>query len=447
MLRFSVRQVWRFSNIFQIDSQRIPHTRFFLHNVHIERISNLTGRKRVVGRKAGRLSRLSAYEEDMLACFKTYKEKMGDLLVPQAFIVPSGDSSWPNTQWGRRLGRAVNRIRKLLKFQATEQIMSAEMIEGLHEIGFVQDVTQYKWDHEVLPSLRQFEKLHGNSDVPSHFVVPEGDEAWPKAAWGRKLGLTVVDMRAGKTFVSQMVESRSELEKLDFCFTSIPDRDWAEKILPALHVHRQKFGHCVVKQFFKIPSCQPWPTKAWGMPLGHIVRDIRLRKAYLKQATRDKKILNTIDFAWNRSATVWTEQVIPAIRVYSQVFKNGFIQRNFVVPSEDPWPERAWAMKLGTVIGEVRNRGTYFRHFGRDAELLDELGFGLRLSQSAWQNRVAPLLDIYERQYGDSKEISDNFIIPSEAPWPEDMWGVRLGLIVKRNFPQLSTGSVLEKMN
>ncbi|KAG2941676.1 hypothetical protein PC119_g10844 [Phytophthora cactorum] len=32
--------------------------------------------------------------------------------------------------------------------------------------GFLQDVAQFKWYHIYLPSLRQFWKLYGNTDVP-----------------------------------------------------------------------------------------------------------------------------------------------------------------------------------------------------------------------------------------------------------------------------------------
>ncbi|KAG3049460.1 hypothetical protein PI125_g26578 [Phytophthora idaei] len=125
------------------------------------------------------------------------------------------------------------------------------MIEGLEKIGFVQDASQFKWDHYVLPSLRQFEKLYGSMDVPKHFVVPEGDEAWPRVAWGRRLGFVVAAMRSGKVYASQMAESKEQLEKLEFCTTSIAEHDWTEKILPSPKTYRREFGHCIVRSNFK----------------------------------------------------------------------------------------------------------------------------------------------------------------------------------------------------
>ncbi|KAG6949049.1 hypothetical protein JG687_00015109 [Phytophthora cactorum] len=114
-------------------------------------------------------------------------------------------------------------------------------------------------DHILLPSLRQFWKLYGNTDVPYQFVVPEGDDAWPKLAWGRRLGLTAAAMRAGKAYASELKE---ELERLRFFSTTVYERDWTEKILPSFKTHQQEFGHCLVRLDFKVLSCHPWSTMA-----------------------------------------------------------------------------------------------------------------------------------------------------------------------------------------
>ncbi|KAG6951164.1 hypothetical protein JG688_00013847 [Phytophthora aleatoria] len=264
------------------------------------------------------------------------------------------------------------------------------MIEELERVGFVQNVPQFKWDHYVLPSLQTFKKLYGNTDVPYYFVVPERGESWPKLAWGKRLGLTVTVMRVGRAYASQMAGSKEELEKLEFCFSTIAERDWTEKILPSFRIHQQEFGHCIVGRGFKVPSCHPWPTKAWGMSLGAVVNDVRTRTAYVELAARDKDILATLGFAWNRGEAAWNQQIIPGIRVYAEVFKNCKIPYRFVVPSEEAWPRSAWATESGSDGGEG---------------------------------------------------IPDDFVIPSETLWPEEVWGLRLGLIVARN---VSRSAVVE---
>ncbi|RAW25635.1 hypothetical protein PC110_g17958 [Phytophthora cactorum] len=193
------------------------------------------------------------------------------------------------------------------------------MIEELEKIGFVQDASQFKWDHYILSSLRQFEKLYGSTDVLRPFVVPEGDEAWPKFAWGRRLGFIVAAMRSGKVYAPQ---SKEELEKLGFCFTSIAERDWTEKMLPSLKTYRQEFGHCIVRSNFKVPSCHPWPTKAWGMSLGIVVFNIRVAAAYVEQVARDKDILATIDFASRQFGTNRLFQVFEDSLRFSRTAKS-----------------------------------------------------------------------------------------------------------------------------
>ncbi|RAW26470.1 hypothetical protein PC110_g17129 [Phytophthora cactorum] len=86
----------------------------------------------------------------------------------------------------------------------------------------------------------------------------------------------------------------------------------------------------------------------------------------------------------------------------------------------------------------MRHGGSYFKFFGRDADLLDASGIKMKLSTPAWQKRIVPLLDIYAMQSGGGEDIPDAFVIPSEAPWPEHVWGVRLGLIVARNESRIA---------
>ncbi|KAG2814743.1 hypothetical protein PC129_g15218 [Phytophthora cactorum] len=317
------------------------------------------------------------------------------------------------------------------------------MIEELERVGFVQNVPQFKWDHYVLPSLQTFKKLYGNTDVPYYFVVLERGESWPKLAWGKRLGLTVTVMRVGRAYASQMAGSKEELEKLEFCFSTIAERDWTEKILPSFRIHQREFGHCIIGRGFKVPSCHPWPTKAWEMPLGHIANNVRMGRTYVEQVSRDKEILVTVGFAWNRDKGVWNQQIIPGIRGYAEVFEKGHIPQRFVVPSEEPWPRSTWGMQIGAVLNRIWHNGTYLGYFGRDADKLDAWGVNLKLSTRAWEKRIVPLLDIYATQSGSDggEGIPDDFVIPSETLWPEEVWGLRLGLMVARN---VSRSAVVE---
>ncbi|EGZ22490.1 hypothetical protein PHYSODRAFT_445515, partial [Phytophthora sojae] len=59
--------------------------------------------------------------------------------------------------------------------------LSAGMKEELERIDFVWNASQYKWDHIVLPSLQRFYEVHRHSDIPRDFIVPTGDDSWPRS--------------------------------------------------------------------------------------------------------------------------------------------------------------------------------------------------------------------------------------------------------------------------
>ncbi|KAE9044583.1 hypothetical protein PR003_g5569 [Phytophthora rubi] len=176
--------------------------------------------------------------------------------------------------------------------------------------------------------------------------------------------------------------------------------------------------------------------KAWGMALGAAVCDIRYGRTYVYQVVRDKDVLDSVGFAWNRDAAMWNDVIIPSLETYVDIFGGGKIPQKFVVPSEVPWPEEAWGKNLGYILSDLQSKGTYFGFYGRDIEKLGELGLNQKLSSRAWKKRVAPLLDLYMELHGE-EEVPHDFVIPSETPWDEKMWGVRLGLIVARN-PQFT---------
>ncbi|KAE8970780.1 hypothetical protein PF006_g26720 [Phytophthora fragariae] len=228
--------------------------------------------------------RTTPWEEKMLVALRAYKEINGDTLVPRPFVIPSGDARWPRVAWGYALGRGVNTLR-------------------------------LKWDEIIMPALRHFYAVNGHTDVPWTFVVPDGDDAWPRLSWNWSLGFTVRHVRTKNAYARQVKESKEELMEMNLCFEMmIAERDWNEKILPALKVFRQLHHHCLVGRPFKVPHAAPWPEEAWGLRLGTTVNRIRAGKNYVELAARDKDILNEIGFAWDHDLSIWNERIIPALQ-------------------------------------------------------------------------------------------------------------------------------------
>ncbi|KAE8983727.1 hypothetical protein PR001_g23371 [Phytophthora rubi] len=371
----------------------------------------------------------TAREDKILAALRTYKEIKGDTLVPQSFVVPSGDARWPRVTWGYTLGHGVNKLRS----KASKHKISSRMETELKEMNFAHDAFQFQWDEIIMPALRHFYKVHGHTDVSYGFVVPDSDDAWPRLSWNWPLGGTVFRVRIGNGFSRQVEESKEELKKMKLCYEmTIPERDWNEKILPALKVFRQVHDHCIVGKSFVVPRAYPWPEEAWDLRLGRIVNQIRDGRVHRALAARDKEILNEMGFAWNRNVFIWNERIIPALQTYVAEFKTCRIPRTFVVPSCEPWPKSAWNVALGKRVGAMKDHGRYFSCIGRDIDRLKVLGFSFELSRRAWETLVDPLLDIHESCYGD-KTVPHDFVIPPQAPWPKKRWGVHLGAFVASN--------------
>jgi hypothetical protein len=116
-----------------------------------------------------------------------------------------------------------------------------------------------------------------------------------------------------------------------------------------------------------------------GVNLGWTVLSIRGGFAYEEQSTRDREILDSLGFVWDVRAFVWTEQIAPALKVYAKKRGHCSMTVSFVVPSQAPWPKKAWGLKLGQKLGNMRRKGTFFEYFGLDAKWLDALGFDLTL--------------------------------------------------------------------
>ena len=61
--------------------------------------------------------------------------------------------------------------------------------------------------------------------------------------------------------------------------------------------------------------------------------------------------------------------------------------------------------------------------------VLSEIGFAFDNNDWKWEHRVQSAFVTYKEEHGDLL-ILRPFVIPSSAPWAEEMWGMNLGSIV-----------------
>ena len=101
------------------------------------------------------------------------------------------------------------------------------------------------------------------------------------------------------------------------------------------------------------------------------------------------------------------------------------VPTSFEVPYEHAWPNTTHGLKLGNVVGCIRNRGDW----GSKKEELISLGFEFRsILDVRWDTRILPALMTYREIHGDLL-IPAEFVVPSSSPWPECSYNLSLGAL------------------
>ena len=348
--------------------------------------------------------------EKVKRALETYQLLHDDLYVRRGFVVPV-HPDWPEDLWGMKLGFAVYNIRN----NGTYSTHRAEL-EGMG-FDFDSQSTAHGWEN-VKRALLAYKSFHGDLLVPVSFVIPENAD-WPEDLWGMNLGLTVNSIRNQGTYSTH----RAELEEMGFDFDSqSTGRGW-ENVKRALLAYKSFHGDLLVRQGFVIPENADWPEDLWGMKLGFAVYNIRNTGAY--SAYRAQLEEMGFDFNPQRIVHGW-ENVKRALLKYKSLRGDLLVPYRFVIPENAHWPEDLWGMKLGVTVNNIRNKGIYSTHRAE----LEGMGFDFDSQSTAhgWENVKHASL-AFKSLRGDLL-VPVSFVIPEDADWPEDLWGMKLGLTV-----------------
>jgi hypothetical protein len=101
------------------------------------------------------------------------------------------------------------------------------------------------------------------------------------------------------------------------------------------------------------------------------------------------------------------------------------VLRPFVVPSEEPWPEESWGLKLGQVTNKIRSRSAYIRTHPDRRQQLEDMGFVFDELERSWE-QTKSALKLYHGKHG-HMDVPQSFVVPCGDPWPEEMWDKQLG--------------------
>ncbi|RHY22662.1 hypothetical protein DYB32_009435 [Aphanomyces invadans] len=323
----------------------------------------------------------------VLPALATFQRRFGHLRVPQSFIVPPGDTHsdhpWPPPCAGLRLGHRVNYLRQ----HADE--LSIDDVAALNALGFVWNARADRLHQFTIPALLIFHSIHGHWHVPAQFIIPSSDPdgVWPAHLRGFALGTAVMSLRSNlddSVAFAALAAAGIDLTQSKSAFK------WSTQVFPAIQAFVELHGHCDIPQAFVVPcDDRSWPQPTWGLPLGHIVRDIR--RGHLYAHVVDKPALDAVGFLWSTADKLRFQvhqRVLPALSTFRREFGHAFVPSDFVVPAKEPWPELAHGFALGGWIARRRSDATDLPHEMRF--LLDEAGLIWRRYDARFDQVVLP---------------------------------------------------------
>ena len=329
--------------------------------------------------------------ESAFEALRAYHNIHGDLVIPRRFRVPS-QASFPKEWHGIDLSSSVYNMKWWQKHVKSKPDRVAE----LNKLGFVWERLQPEWNL-ILEALITYSSIYGDVLVPNKFVVPQGDDQWPKATWKIPLGSCVYRIRARNDFLRgcNAASRREQLDGLGFVWDVHEHRF---RIFYAALRHYAKLESCgaysrgrpkplKIPSTFFVPADEEWPKELWNFPLGVKCTAVRQKELYTKDKPDRKQALGDIGFHWGGNADLGWLEVVHAAAIYSRINnRNLNVPYHFVVPAplndeidpdEWPWPKHLWGLPLGQRLKDVRTKGAYLS--GAEAEKrrrqLDALGF------------------------------------------------------------------------
>jgi hypothetical protein len=317
-----------------------------------------------------------------LTALKAFHKQHGHLVLPRRFVVPSS-AEYPSEWHGVDLASHVYQMR----WWQLHVKQHPDRVSELNRLGFCWERLQPEWNL-VLQALVAYQGLYGDLLVPVAFVVPSGDDAWPAATWGIRLGRAVYRIRHRLDFLRgpKGATRKGQLEGLGFCWDV---RDQAFDVLvealqhyASLHPDKRPFS---VPSTFVVPRHHSWPVTLWDYPLGAKCTAIRQKGLYVKGQPQRQLLLTEIGFSWHGNASLAWLQVVHAAAIYSQLHHgNLHVPVTFQVPSPSkdtpdawPWPEQLWGFPLGQRLKDLRTKGAYLKgpNAAKRRAQLDALGF------------------------------------------------------------------------
>lgn len=102
----------------------------------------------------------------------------------------------------------------------------------------------------------------------------------------------------------------------------------------------------------------------------HTVKNVRARGQYVAQIEQFRDELEVLGISFDARETAWSEQILPALVTFREVFGHRRVPRNFVVPHAKPWPKKAWGLHLDFISMNIHYSGSHADKVSRDSAQL-----------------------------------------------------------------------------
>ena len=211
-----------------------------------------------------------------------------------------------------------------------------------------------------------------------------------------------------------------------------------EQLLDAVVIFNKEFGDYDIPVKFEVPGTNPWPSHLHGLRLGRRLEKILSSEEFFTEHPQKVKDLSKLGFSPSTNSLVDDWRVIhDAMKIYKELYGNVRVASKYEVPDEPMWPRHCRNIKLGVRVAAIRSAGRYVKDHPERKTDLDNLGFEWRLRDSTKKvvddlfEQVYEALVCYKQEIDEELSVPIDFIVPSDAPWPEITWGLTLGAHVQ----------------
>lgn len=333
----------------------------------------------------------SSFKARVLPALRAYKAKNGDCLVPQGFVVPIEKEEWPQATWGMKLGYIVRDMRARTHY--ADQIDAH--FDELTALGFVWSTRQTSSPDSVATTAalnywEVYKNIYDSDDVPSSFVVPADDPQWPIEAHYFRLGAWVdaYQRRLERADVSlhRPVRTRRSGVKL---------KNNTAYTTKTLNSRKSK---SVTQKNNEIEDEDDVGDEIDGDDDDDDDNDDEDDLMAQLMATKtpstaesESESVNAIPTLSRYQEEYWADVILASFRAYASAHGGSCVgmDRGFVVPREEPYPEGAWGMNVGLRLWHVQFGHRYALEVQKYEQELSELGITIRKSQVSHQGRRA----------------------------------------------------------